>query len=531
MIIKELFRDKRRLENHLCAPMLDERERFLQFLKQQGRNDDYLRRKALWLYRLVHALPDEVLNSKTQVSHKLMTRYISEYFKEASLCPKTIRRVIRVGIDWFSFLGRYDYDGLSEAPTLRSILNGITSRSRLANAPLLQEREYYLSELREKGYSDSRLKRIAYIQLYVLEEIPNSEKTSVSINDIRVAANKHFEKYQHKGDKSRVGFKREFIHVAKDWLSQLGTYIPEQGEYVFKDEVESYLKHLLEDVNCSVTTINGKRKVLKFLMTHLSGSVESMKDVHINHIDDLLMKLRGTDICRRTLGHYLHTLSHFFIFASGKGWCDEKLALAIKTPRIYRQEDLPYSPSENQVVNALHYYQASDKKAAIRNHAIMLILAVYGMRTHELVNISLDDINWADETLVIHRAKGERVQVFPLSASVGNAIVRYIKEVRVNSMPSRTLFQCLLAPFRPITHATIYPIVSKALKDGSKELKHYGPHALRHWTATHLINQGFSLYNVSRQLGHECQESTKTYAKVDLKTLRKVAQINWEDVL
>lgn len=89
----------------------------------------------------------------------------------------------------------------------------------------------------------------------------------------------------------------------------------------------------------------------------------------------------------------------------------------------------------------------------------------------------------------------------------------------------------MVPPYKGLSHNAVYAIVSKALRSQGMELRHYGPHALRHWTATRLVNEGFSLYNVSRQLGHESPDSTRVYAKVNLKTLSMVAEMNWEDLL
>ena len=52
------------------------------------------------------------------------------------------------------------------------------------------------------------------------------------------------------------------------------------------------------------------------------------------------------------------------------------------------------------------------------------------------------------------------------------------------------------------------------------KIKHHGPHALRHTCATHLINEGVSLKEISDHLGHQGLETTRIYTKVDLVSLR-----------
>jgi len=62
-------------------------------------------------------------------------------------------------------------------------------------------------------------------------------------------------------------------------------------------------------------------------------------------------------------------------------------------------------------------------------------------------------------------------------------------------------------------------------------IKHHGPHALRHACATHLINEGVTLKEISDHLGHQGLDTTRIYTKVDLTSLRKVADFNLGDLL
>ena len=54
---------------------------------------------------------------------------------------------------------------------------------------------------------------------------------------------------------------------------------------------------------------------------------------------------------------------------------------------------------------------------------------------------------------------------------------------------------------------------------------------MRHSFATHLVNSGRTMKEVSDMLGHRSLESTGVYAKVDLESLRKVADMDLEGVL
>jgi site-specific recombinase XerD len=55
-------------------------------------------------------------------------------------------------------------------------------------------------------------------------------------------------------------------------------------------------------------------------------------------------------------------------------------------------------------------------------------------------------------------------------------------------------------------------------------LPRVGPHRLRHALAAELLRQGAGLAAISQVLRHEDLATTALYAKVDLATLRQVAQ-------
>lgn len=66
-------------------------------------------------------------------------------------------------------------------------------------------------------------------------------------------------------------------------------------------------------------------------------------------------------------------------------------------------------------------------------------------------------------------------------------------------------------------------MVQKQQKRLGLHPRHFGPHALRHACATHLLAQGLTLKEVGNHLGHVSIAATRAYAKVDLPGLREVA--------
>ncbi|WP_245319440.1 tyrosine-type recombinase/integrase [Mesorhizobium temperatum] len=98
----------------------------------------------------------------------------------------------------------------------------------------------------------------------------------------------------------------------------------------------------------------------------------------------------------------------------------------------------------------------TDEPQDIRDRAILLLLAVYGMRSGEVAALRLDQIDWAVGTLRLFRLKRRQPQIYPLVPSVAEALACYIDTARPpSSCPE--VFLCMQAPRRPLKGKTVCP--------------------------------------------------------------------------
>jgi len=257
----------------------------------------------------------------------------------------------------------------------------------------------------------------------------------------------------------------------------------------------------------------------------------TMESITPQMLDSYLLR-RGTEegCCRRTISGTCSVLRDFFRYGQMKGWNSASLALSLKAPRTYKNEDIPSFVSWD-VVQEILEERRDGKGTVVRDYAMLLLLSVYGMRCSEVTGMKLKDIDWRKEQIFLRRAKGCKPQILPLLRIVGDAIIRYIKEVRFNDVRCEYLFVGRRTPHGKLSNVNVYRMVSNALKAHGVQLRHYGPHSLRHGRATQLINTGYSLKEIADILGHMRLDTTTIYAKVNMTTLREVADMNWEDLL
>jgi site-specific recombinase XerD len=218
----------------------------------------------------------------------------------------------------------------------------------------------------------------------------------------------------------------------------------------------------------------------------------------------------------------------FLRFLIAEGQCAVGLDAAIPTVAHWRLASLPrYLPPKDveRLIASCDRASAGGR----RDRAILLLLARLGLRAGDIVHLRLSDIDWKDASIQVC-GKGRRHTRLPLSDEVGQAIVAYLKKGRPRTNAD-TLFTRCRAPFRAFgSSSAVSDVVDNALRRAGVVRPSRGAaHLLRHSLATSLLWQGASLEDIGAVLRHSSVETTQIYAKVDIPTLRKIAQ-PWPEV-
>jgi integrase len=161
-----------------------------------------------------------------------------------------------------------------------------------------------------------------------------------------------------------------------------------------------------------------------------------------------------------------------------------------------------------------------------RNNAILLLALRTGLRSTDIANLKMGDIDWKRNTIELVQEKTNTPLVLPLLTDVGNAIADYILNGRPDS-PLPYIFLRTLAPYRKLSgRVACYGISVKMMKEagirqGDRDRK--GFHCLRHSLAARLLAEETPLPVISSILGHRDKDSTKVYLSTDLAHLRACA--------
>ena len=218
-------------------------------------------------------------------------------------------------------------------------------------------------------------------------------------------------------------------------------------------------------------------------------------------------------VCLRDLLRYLYRSRRTATDLSG----------TVIGPRIYEHEDIPSALRPEEVQRVLEVTREDTSPIGLRDYAILMLSATYGLRATEIVRLRLEDINWRQDVLRVRHSKTGVYSELPLLREVGEAVLRYLEARRPGST-HREVFLRIHAPYRPFKDGRVLNAVTRArLKAaGITPQGHHGPHAFRHARAVSLLRSGVPLKVIGDVLGHRSAGSTCMYLKLAAEDLRSV---------
>ncbi len=144
----------------------------------------------------------------------------------------------------------------------------------------------------------------------------------------------------------------------------------------------------------------------------------------------------------------------------------------------------------------------------LKHRAILMTAYAAGLRISEVVALRVDDIDSQRMVIRVRQAKGQRDRNVMLSPRLLALLREYWKVAR----PTDWLFPGDV-PGRPITDGAVNRICSQASRAAGLG-KHVTVHTLRHSFATHLLESGTDIRTIQVLLGHRNLKTTAIYTHV-----------------
>lgn len=130
-----------------------------------------------------------------------------------------------------------------------------------------------------------------------------------------------------------------------------------------------------------------------------------------------------------------------------------------------------------------------------------------GLRLSECLKISFENIDFERKTVFVEKGKNYKDRIIPMSTGVYSGLQDYIYNFRNNlKLPHNRLFLKSKNDLNKMLKTLQNVCDDQAIKQ-----KRFSMHVLRHSIATHLLQNGMSIENISQFLGHSSLESTQVY--------------------
>ncbi len=396
-------------------------------------------------------------------------------------------------------------------------------RARHQNAPLLDERDEYLAHLLQRGSSPRRVRRIGSMLRRSIHFLDLKPDSIVTFADIETAALRWTESlngpHRHPLKKDSL---EEFKRSAVNWLRYRGVFVePEQARLPYGDVLPDFVSHIRDTIGMTDASVVNSRNRLLWFLRWAEERRPVFADLSLDDIEQYVSYQQAIGLKLRTIVSSSQTLRTFYGYAEARGLTRNVVAHGIKLPSVPRYDPGPKGPSWRDV-RKLIAACPREKATDLRARSILLLLAIYGLRSSEITNLKLNDFDWIDESFLVRRAKRGGAQRLPLQFEVGEAILNYLKAGRP-ACSCRNLFITSSTPYRELSVGTLYTILRRRIQMLGIRSPQTGARGFRHACATQLLRKGCSLPEIADFLGHRNTTSVSIYAKPSASSIRQVA--------
>ena len=239
------------------------------------------------------------------------------------------------------------------------------------------------------------------------------------------------------------------------------------------------------------------------------------------HIADYIDQ-RAAGATNATLGSIICATKSFLQYLSALGICTIKLPIFVPRPKIINTTPkMAALTSEdiNRLLDAIDHSYPVGK----RDYAMARCLCDLGLRTSDVAQLRVDDIDWHRSVIMMRPRKSRRCRHLPMPNSVQDALVDYLCNARP-STAARAVFVYHRAPKgEAVLPSTVRQAIRRTFARTGFQSSVSQVHRLRHTTATRLLDSGNSLKTIADILGHRSLETTSRYTYVNRSSLSEVA--------
>jgi len=285
--------------------------------------------------------------------------------------------------------------------------------------------------------------------------------------------------------------------------------------------LERYLNYLLIERGVAQNTLEAYgRDLQRFLAFITQKGLSHFKDATPEIIVEYLVLIKNEGLSANSMNRALAALRGFYKYLLMEKLIEQTPLANIELAKVWMRLPDTLSKEEMKVILA----QPGDKTpAALRDTAMLELLYATGIRVSELINLTMNSINWQVGFLTV-MGKGSKERIVPIGKTAYDCVRFYVDKARPQLMQKKSTEVLFLNRFGgKFSRQGFWKMVIRySSKAGLMKKVH--PHTFRHSFASHLLEGGADLRTVQVMLGHADISTTQIYTHITRDRLREIHQ-------
>lgn len=290
-----------------------------------------------------------------------------------------------------------------------------------------------------------------------------------------------------------------------------------------KDLYQKFEQYLMTEKRVARNTVQAYQSDIDQSINFfkLQGCI-TFHDVSVQNVKDFLYYLRmDLKVSARSSSRKLSSLKSLCKYAQKyHGLHDFTFNVAF--PKL--EKKLPKFLTQDQVLHLFSIAQKDRTPSGHRNHTMIALAYVCGVRVSELIELTRSDINFHDRLIQI-TGKGGKQRIVPLPEPMIQLLYDYLQNAQPYLFKNLVIDSDFLFPtlyanqIKPMTRQSFWGILKDIVTQAGLSST-ISPHVLRHSIATHLLKEGANLRLLQMALGHEQLETVQVYTHIEVSHLR-----------
>ena len=283
--------------------------------------------------------------------------------------------------------------------------------------------------------------------------------------------------------------------------------------------ITSFLSYLQFEKGYSDKTVDAYKRDLHQFSSYVEQEENKnfLLEIDSDDVRWWIAELMKKGYASTSVNRKLSSLRAFYKYLLGQGFIDKDPMRKVVGPK--NKKTLPSFLKESEMESLLDEANFNLDFEGVRDHLILDMLYVTGIRSSELIELDDSDVNVKQQTIKV-LGKRNKERLIPFDRRFGDEIKKYT-EIRSQEVESESDAFFVRKNGKRLYRRLLYQIVNTHLSKFST-LEQKRPHVLRHTFATAMLNHGAELGAVKELLGHQSVSTTAIYTHTTFEELKKV---------